>query len=147
MATTTGTINIYTPFKKNLGEGDLVMGTDDHGVLLTTNSYTPSAAHEFVSEVTANEVSGNGYARDILTSGTWTINGTAYRFDAEDAVFTADGGDIVARYWVLYNNANGSDATRELVAYGLLDNGDADVTTTDTNSLTIQWNTYIIEVD
>lgn len=148
MATTTGTFaNFYTSFKEWMADGTIDLDNDAFGVILCTSAYTPSTAHDFVDDVTANEVSGNGYARDALTTVTWAPSGTQLQFNADDATFTATGGDIVARYWVLYDNANGSDATRELVAYGLLDDTPADVTTTNGNTLTIQWGATIFNLD
>lgn len=147
MATYTGTFaSFYTSFKEWMADGTIDLDTDAFGVLLTTSTYTPATTHQFVSDIT-NEVTGNGYARDALTTVTWTASGTQLQFNADDATFTASGGSIVARYWVLYDNANGTDASRELVAYGLLDNTPADVTTTDTNTLTIQWGATIFNLD
>ncbi len=142
MASTTGTYNFYDNVFNDVGKALVDLDGDAFQVLLTTSTYTPNAAtHTVVSDIT-NEVSGNGYARQTLASVTYTEvgpNGTM-KFDSNDPVWTASGGSIVARYWVLFSNANGSDATRELVAYGLIDNTPADVTTTDGNTLTINVN-------
>ncbi len=139
MASTTGTFNFYDNIHGDVGKSLVDLDGDAFSLLLTTSSYTPNAAtHTMVSDIT-NEVSGNGYARQVLASVAYTEIGPngLMRFDSADPVFTASGGSIVARYWVLFSNANGSDATRELLAYGLLDNTPADVTTTDGNTLTV----------
>lgn len=142
MATTTGTFNFYDSLKRDLANGALDIDTDNLAVLLTTSTYVPdSAAHEKVNQV-SNEVVGNGYARQTLAAVAWTEVGPngRMRLDSDDPVFTASGGSIVARYWVLFSNANGTDATRELIAWGLIDNTPADVTATSGNTLTLNVN-------
>lgn len=138
MATTTGTFNFFESFLRDMGNGALDLDTDALGVLLTTSAYTPdSAAHEKVSSIT-NELSGNGYAREALANVAWTEVGPNGKMmlDSDDPAWTASGGSLVARYWVLYSNAEASDAARELIAWGLIDDTPADVTTTDGNTLT-----------
>jgi len=140
MATTTGTLNVYDSYGRELHNKNVDVDSDVFIVGLTTSSYVPNkATHEALADIT-NEVTGNGYARDTLVSATLTepVAGT-WRFDSEDAVFTASGGSIVARFWFLYNDSATSPLDM-LCFYGLLDNAPADVTTTDTNTLTLQVN-------
>lgn len=134
MATTTGTFVWYNKGKKNLGD-TIDIGSDAFAVLLTTSTYTPAQTHEFVSDIT-NEVTGNGYSRKVLSSVTWTEADGTVTFDSDDPVWTASGGSIVARYWILFDNTPATDAGKQLLAYGLLDDTPADVTTTDGNTLT-----------
>lgn len=136
MATTTGTINFYEIFSKNIGEA-ANLGSDTFILGLTTSSYTPNAGtHETLSDIT-NEVSGNGYSRATLGSVTWTESGGTATFDFADPTFTASGGSIVARYYFIFNDTVTGDP---LVCYGLLDNTPADVTVTDGNTLTLNIN-------
>lgn len=135
MPTTTGTFNFY---KKGLGA--LVDGTanlSDVRVLLTTSTYTPDAnAHDFVADIT-NELSGSGYARQSLTGESKTEpSAGVWMFDSNNPTWTASGGSLVARYWVLFSFVT-NDADSPLLAYGLLDNTPADVTTPDGLPLTI----------
>ncbi len=137
MGTTTGTFNWYDSFKGEISMAELAVSSA-FTMLLTTSSYIPdSANHEFLDDIT-NEVSGNGYARKVLANvGVTEVGPNGKRkWDFDDPVWTASGGSITARYWVVYRNVNGSDATRELVAWGLLDDTPADVVTTDGNDLT-----------
>lgn len=131
MATTTGTTVFYNSWKDTMMEG-ANLGSDTFKMLLTTSSYTPSTSHSTISDIT-NELSGNGYARYSHTQGSSQTSGT-YTFDIDDAEFTADGGALVARYWVLYDDTVSGDP---LVCYGLLDETPADVTVTDGNTLTV----------
>jgi hypothetical protein len=130
MATTTGTFNWYNKGKKHLfGTIDLETAPDLR-VLLTSSTYTPSSTtHEFVSDIT-NELTTLGANRAALATG---------MLDADNPTWTATGGSIVARYWVLYSY-DASDAAAVLIAWGLLDATPADVTTTDTNVLTANIN-------
>jgi hypothetical protein len=134
MPTTTGSSNLYSK-----GLGALVAGTanlTDVRVLLTTSSYTPSTAHDFVNDIT-NEVTGSGYARVSLTGEAKTEVSTGlWMFDSDNPTWTASGGSIVARYWVLFSFVT-NDADSPLLAYGLLDSTPADVTTPSGSPLTI----------
>lgn len=139
MATTTGTFNFYNTFREYKSDGTVDLDGDTFKVLLTTSAYTPdSEAHSVLTDIT-NEVSGNGYARQTLTSVTWNRSTNTMTFDSADPVFTASGGSIVARYWVIYDDTPVSPAD-PLVAWGLIDNTPADVTVTDGNTLTLQVN-------
>ena len=130
-----GSFNFYQSWLDYYSEA-ANMASDTFTVLLTTSSYTPSAStHSLLADIT-NELSGSGYARQALAGVSSSQTSGVYAFDANDTVFTASGGSITARYWVLFNDTLADDP---LVAYGLLDDTPADVTATDGNDLTIQW--------
>lgn len=140
MATTTGTLNVYDSYGRELHNKNVEIDNDVFIIGLSTSSYTPSkSTHEALADIT-DEVSGNGYARQTLTGVALTepVAGT-WRFDSNDPVFTASGGSIVARYWWMINDTATSPLDM-LCFYGLLDDAPADVTTTNTNTLTIQVN-------
>jgi hypothetical protein len=140
MATTTGTLIVYDSFKRDIQNGTIDVDGDTFICGLSTSVYVPDrSAHETLANIT-NEVTGNGYARQTLLGVTLTepVAGT-WRFDSDDPVFTAAGGSIVARWWWIFDDTPTSPAD-PLCFYGLLDNTPADVTTTDTNTLTIQVN-------
>jgi len=140
MATTTGTLNVFDSYGRELHNKNVDIDSDVFIAGLTTTTWVPNkATHEALADVT-NEVVGNGYARQTLTAVTLTepVAGT-WRFDSADPVFTATGGSIVARFWFLFNDTATSPLDM-LCFYGLLDNTPADVTTTDTNTLTLQVN-------
>ncbi len=140
MATTTGTLIVYDSYKREMQNKNVELDADTFIMGLTTSTYVPNrATHEALADIT-NEVAGNGYARQTLTGVTQTepVGGT-WRFDSNDPVFTASGGSIVARFWFLFNDT-ATTPLDMLCFYGLLDNTPADVTTTDTNTLTVQVN-------
>ena len=136
MATTTGSINVYDKFKRDMANGTIDIDGDTFIMGLSTSTYSPADTHEVLASIT-NEVSGNGYARQTLASVTWTepAAGT-WMFDCDNPVFTASGGSIVAHYWWIFDDTPTSPAD-PLFAYGFLDDSPADVTTTDGNTLTV----------
>ena len=138
MATTTGTFVWFALGKENLAAGiDLLTGMSTLQVMLITNVSEPTAAtDEFVSDVVANEVADTDYARQTLTSVTWSDTASTSTLDSADPAWVATTASITARWWILFSNETGADATRELIAYGLLDNSPADVVATTGNTLT-----------
>jgi len=135
MASYTGTIAFYNSWREYLVEG-VNSGSDSFVMGLVTSSYTFSAGHSTISDIT-NEVSGNGYSRQTLASVTSSHSSGTYTFDFADPVFTASTGSIVARRWFIFDDTVAGDP---LVCSGLIDNADADVTTTDGNTLTFNIN-------
>lgn len=143
MAVTTGTIVFYAEFFDLLGEGVIDLGSDAIRLLLTTLTYNPTGdphvTHTILTDVT-NELTGNGYARQLLGTQTWDRSGGGTStFDAVDPVFTASGGSIVARRYVLFDDTPATPLD-PLIITGLLNSADADVTVTDTNTLTWEIN-------
>jgi len=140
MATTTGTLIVYDSYKREMQNKNVEIDADTFIMGLSTNAYVPNrSTHEALADIT-NEVVGNGYARQTLAGVTHTepVAGT-WRFDSNNPVFTASGGSIVARYWWVFNDTSTTPLDM-LCFYGLLDVTPADVTTTDTNTLTVQVN-------
>lgn len=140
MATTTGSLIVYDSYKREMQNKNVEIDADTFIVGLSTSTYTPNrSTHEALADIT-NEVVGNGYARETLTGVALTepVAGT-WRFDSDDPVFTASGGSIVAHYWWMYNDTS-TVPLDMLCFYGFLDATPLDVTTTDTNTLTLQVN-------
>lgn len=135
-------ITFYNSFKEYLGDGTIDLDTHTFKVQLHSSSYTPNASTHTVRADLTNELStANGYTAGGATLGsvTWNLSGGTVTFDAADTVWTASGGSIVARYAVIYDDTPSSPAD-PLVAYILLDTTPANVTATDTNTLTLAWN-------
>lgn len=131
MAITTGTIVFY-----DKGKGELMksinFASSDLRILLAQSGYTPNTAtHDYVNDIT-NEVGGGiGYTRYALTE-TWTEpSAGVWMLDSNNPTWSASGGNIVARYWVMYEYNVGTDSSSPLICYGLLDNTPADVTALD----------------
>ncbi len=130
------------PFVYNRGMFDSVSGnvwgTIDARVLLVGTGYAPNRDHDFVTDVSANEISTTNYARQTLTGEVITLDDANDRvlLDADDALWTAlgpaSGGPAVLAAIVFRNT--GADATSPIWFYM---NG----TTTDVNgsNFTYQW--------
>lgn len=97
----------------------LFLSTSDLGAGSTTYPATNEHAN-------ANGYTTGGEAITISLSGTTTVT-----VDGTDVVFTASGGSITARFACIY------EVSGKILCYCLLDDTPADVTATDTNTLTV----------
>lgn len=139
----TASITFYDSFREYVADGTIDLDTDTFKVTLHTSTYTPNASTHTVYADLTNELStAFGYTNGGATLGsvTWGHSGGAATFDAADTTWTASGGSIVARYAVIRKSGTANAIVDALVAYVLLDTTPADVTTTDTNTLTLAWN-------
>jgi hypothetical protein len=134
----TASITFYNSFREFVADGTIDLDTHTFKVMLVSSAYTFSAAHTVKADITNELSTANGYTAGGATLGsvTWGHSGGTATFDAADTVWTASGGSITARRAVIYDDTAASD---ELVASVLLDTTPADVTATDTNTLTLQW--------
>ena len=132
------TITIYPGYQ------DIARYVAASGYLVTlhTSTYAYNAAHTVVADLTNQLSTANGYTSggQALASVTYTRSSGVLPFDAADLVWTASGGSIVARSAVIRVNATLNSVVQPLVAFILLDSAPADVTVTDTNTLTLVWN-------
>ena len=113
-----GTQNIDTDSYKMA----LFLSTSDIGILSTTYA------------LVTNEVgNGLGYATGGIALASFSVTGTSTKTidSVTDAVWTASGGSIVARFAVIYEVAG------DVLCYCLLDSTPANVTATDGNTLTV----------
>ena len=132
---------VYDIFYDEMGsEGHDITGADVLKVALHLVGYTPAPATDVTQSVIGNEhAAAAGYATggDIVALVGWSTAAGVLTFDVADPTWDATGGDIVARYAVLYNSTPG---TNDLIAYCLMDNTPDDITCTDGNTLTINVN-------
>lgn len=128
-----------------LHQGVHDFSNDTFNVTLHTSAYTFDEATDAVFADATNELpTANGYTAGgvALANTSLTLNAGTVAFDADDPVFNASGGNLVAR-WAVVRNA--SAAGGPLVCVILLDDTPADVTVTDGNSLTLQLATNLIQ--
>ena len=120
---------------------DLLNGTFD----LDTNTFLMAlflstsnigAASTTYAGVTNEHANANGYTTGGISMGVLTLAGTTTVTvdDPSDAVWTASGGSIVARFAVIYESGG------NVLCYCLLDSTPADVTATTGNTLTVALN-------
>ena len=111
----------YDNFKLRQFNGN---GTDfdlgDVGILLLDDTHTiGQATHDFVNDVSVDEVTGTNYARKILTTPTVTLAAGTVKFDADDPSDYLEhaSGFANARHAILYEDVTGTDAVKPLIAY------------------------------
>lgn len=98
---------LYDPGREGFLDGSIDWDTDDVRAMLVLSTYTFSAAHKFMSSLTAYD---NGRSAAL---GTKTVtNGVA---DAADTTLTATA--ATASKAVVVFKHTGSDATARLIAY------------------------------
>lgn len=141
-----GKWKVYDIAKKYLADGthDLDDTTNWKIALFlsTSNANTLSVGTNILGDLTNEHANANGYTTGgVACAGqTWTNSAGTITFDANDVVWTASGGSIVARFAVLYRNATVNSIVKPLLAVCLLDTTPADVTATTGNTLTITQN-------
>lgn len=111
-------------------------------VTLHTSSYTFSASHNVYADLTNELSTAFGYTNggQTLTSVVWDHSGATANLDADDAVWTASGGSIVARRAVLRIVGTFNSQIDPLILSVLMDSTPADVTATDGSTLELRWN-------
>lgn len=126
----------HDEYKEFMGDSTIDMDGDVFEMRLYLN--TSNIATTSVGDATTatNEVSGNGYAADVLAT-TWTESAGTVTWDSDDGAFTASGGSITARFAAIIDTTTTPD---QVVCHSLLDNAPADVVVTDGNTLTVEIN-------
>ena len=141
-----GKFKLYDLAKKYIGDGthDLDVTTNMQIALFlsTSNCNTLSVGTGIYGDLTNEHANANGYLTggQALTGEVWTNAAGVLSYDANDPVWTAAGGSIVARFAVIYANATLNGIVKPLLAVCLLDTAPADVTATTGNTLTITFN-------
>ncbi|KKM20594.1 hypothetical protein LCGC14_1643910 [marine sediment metagenome] len=117
--------------RTSLIDGLFDIDTDTWKMALFLSTSNIGAASTTYAGLTNEHANANGY----LTGGNATVlslsGTTTVTVDGTDEVWTASGGDIVARFAVIYEVAG------NVLCYCLLDDTPADVTATDGNTLTV----------
>jgi hypothetical protein len=142
-----GKWKLYEAANLRLADGTFDMDNASLGLkmalfLSTSNCNTLSVGTGVYGDLTNEHANGNGYATggQALTGEVWTKSGSVSTFDCDNVVWTASGGDIVARFGVIYADATLNSIVKPLLAVCLLDTTPANVTATNGNTLTIAIN-------
>lgn len=109
---------IYNKYRKAALDGGIDLVNDTIKLMLVTASYTPDQDnHDFIDDVSANEVSSSGYTAGGQALGTKTNTQDNTNdlgvFDAADLTWTAV--TFSTRYGVLYKDT-GTPSTSPLIA-------------------------------
>lgn len=141
-----GKWKLYEYAKEYIGDGthDLDDTTNWKMALFLSagNANTLTVGTGVYGDLTSEHANANGYLTGgvAITSVVWTHSGGTVTFDCDNVVWTAASGSIVARYAVIYRNATVNSIVKPLLCVCLLDTAPADVTATDTNTLTVSIN-------
>ncbi len=106
----------YSIAKSLLNTVEWTSASNKFRVLLVTGTYVPSAAHQYVADVVANEATGTGYARKLIGTKTRAANGANFDYKAVASSWTLL--TSAFRYAIVYQDVAGddsSDATAWLV--------------------------------
>jgi hypothetical protein len=142
-----GKWKVYESAKEYLADGTHDLDNASLGYqmalfLSTSNADTLSVGTGVYGDLTNEHANANGYTTGgiALTGEVWTHSGGTTTFDCDNVVWTASGGDIVARFAVIYVNATVNTIVKPLLCVSLLDTTPANVTATNGNTLTISIN-------
>jgi hypothetical protein len=120
--------------RTRLLNGTFDLDTDTFLVALFLSTSNLGAATTTYAGVTNEHANNNGYTTGGFSFGALALSGTTTVTvdDAADAVWTASGGSITARFAAIYESGG------DVLCYCLLEStGPADVTATTGNTLTI----------
>lgn len=128
----------YLKGVQKLLQGQIDLDGGNIKCMLVTDSYVPNTDNnEFVSDVSAYEVSDINYARQTLVNPTVTIDAVNNKviFDANDVVFSF-AGSVSFRYVIVYQDNAGNDAASPLIAVK-----DVGLQSVSSANVTVQWST------
>ena len=134
----------YESAKEYLADGTFDLDNPTNwkcAIFLSTSNANNLAASDVYGDLTNEHANAFGYLTggDDLTGVTWAQTAGTAKFDADDVVWTASGGDISGRYAVIYLNATVNSIVKPLLAVCVLNTagGGTDLTATDGNDFTI----------
>lgn len=117
--------------RTSLIDGTFDINSDTWKMALFLSTSNIGAASTTYAGLTNEHANNNGYTTGGV-SVTLSLSGTTtVTVDSTDAVWTASGGPITARFAVIY------EVSGNVLCYCLLDSTPADVTATDGNTLTV----------
>lgn len=129
-----GTWTFTNGGRTKLLDGTFDLDSDTFKMALFLSTSNIGATSTTYAGLTNEHANGNGYTTGGV-SVTLSLSGTTtVMVDSTDAVWTASGGSITARFAVIY------EVSGNVLCYCLLDSTPADVTATDGNTLTVQIN-------
>lgn len=113
-------LTCYNKAAYNFASVGVNWASDTIKMLLVGTGYSFSPDHNFVSDVSANEISGGGYVRKTLANKTVTEDDTNDRakLDADDVTWTALGsaaGTVSGA--IVFKDAGGADSANPLICF------------------------------
>jgi hypothetical protein len=111
--------NIYSTGLLAIANGTVSWANSTIKAMIVDSGYTFTKSHEFVSDVSADEVTnstGTGYERKTLTNKTVTLATDVVTFDADNLTYTAVDTNETWDALIVYAEGT-ADANRRLLAY------------------------------
>lgn len=131
------TIQLYNHTAKLFANKEITIGTTLK-VMLLNSSGSFTASHTTITDVSTNQVSGNGWdagGEPLQSAAVTTVTTNDAKLDADDLAITASGGSIgPASYAVIYDDAHASDVLLAFITFNSAQ------TATVGNNFTIAWN-------
>ena len=131
---------VHDKAKEYEGDGTIDYDADTFKMALylsTSNVATTSV--DPIASATNQVATAFGYtAGGVTVAATWIESAGTVTFDVADGVWTASGGDLTARFAVIYDDTVAAPVAKPIIAHCLLDSAPADVTATDGNTFTVQ---------
>jgi hypothetical protein len=139
-----GKWKVYEQAKLELGQGSLDLSTGTFKVALfqsTSNANTLSGSNK-LADLTNEVANANGYTTGgvALTGVTWTNLAGTETLGSGNAVWTAAGGAIAARFAVLYKLGTFGGIVNPIIGVCLLDTAPADASVADGQQLQVTVN-------
>ncbi|RDE25135.1 hypothetical protein DV711_06155 [Motiliproteus coralliicola] len=128
---------IHHKFLHRLGLKEINLSSDSlKCALFTSASNAATLSVTDYASLTNQVANANGYTTGGLTLAgvVWGESAGTVKITADDPIWTAAGGDITARYAVIYDDTHPNKA---IIAHCLLDSTPADLTATDGNTLKV----------
>lgn len=112
------------------------LSSDTLRIALFQSTSNISVSQDSYDDLTNEVANGNGYTTGgvALANVSVTQDGNALEFTSDAVTWTASGGSITARTYVIYSD---TPTNNSIIGFGALDDTPADVTVTDTNTLTL----------
>jgi hypothetical protein len=114
------TISLFNHTSKRFADGANAVGDTYKVALYTAATFDATAAT--LAGITKTEVAeANGYlsgGKALTGVEVTTVSTNGAKFDANDVVWTADGGSIVASYAILYNDTDSDDPPVAFIDFG-----------------------------
>jgi len=111
----------FNQFKRYMADGEMDLDLDVFKMALFTSAADADTRTQSIwSELSSEVAAANNYALGgkTLTNVTWSTGASAgvMRFDSDNVIWTASGGNISAiRYAVIHNNSGASIGANKLV--------------------------------
>ncbi len=128
--------SIFNMESESVAQGISLSSDTIKVALFLSTSNAATLTNENFGDLTNEVATANGYTAggNTLTSQAVTVDVNVLEFTSDPVIFSASGGSITGRYYVIYSD---TPTNKSLIGVALMDDTPADVTVTDGNTLTL----------